>query len=131
MESIRNRRVDPRKKPSTESLAALEQELNLAREDYAVCSQISTLKENGGWEVLVSTLKIQLQDVEDKLEDFHTLTDKGRDFLLKERQDLIRFIGTVDRAEAQMKKQEEHINDLKVQLNDKRSRVNSEIGTGV
>ncbi len=99
-EGIRNRRIMNKRRVDPDSIDGLEDQAGKMKEAITRGEIIvNNLRDNPGWEALRQNWAEQLEEVEDKLMDFHTLTDKGRDFILKERQDLKTVIETVENVE--------------------------------
>jgi hypothetical protein len=99
-EEMRHRRIMNKRRVDPESIDGLETQAGNLKEAITRGEIIvNNLKDNPGWLALQQNWTEQLEEVEEKLTDFHTLSDKGRDFILKERQDLKHVIETVEHVE--------------------------------
>ena len=94
-------------------------DLKAKEQDFEASRLIGSLKEHEGWIVLRSILDTNLKRTEIALKDFEKLTDKGRDFLLKQRADLMDFMSYVDDSEEHQSALLSEIAELKSKLDER------------
>src|SRR5688572_26759693 len=115
---IRKRRVDP------ESIVDLEGHVASLKEAITDGETIvNNLRGNPGWEKLQADWQRQLEAVEDQLNDFQNMTDKGRDFCLKERQDIKHVIAMVDKVEIRTIQYKKELSEALSKLRERKERV--------
>lgn len=125
-EVIRNRRINPRRKVDPAVLENSDEHIAALRSAVAEAEIITnSLRGNEGWEALCRNWEGQLQEIEDKLDDFLQIPDKIRDFLLKERQDIKTLLGTLESIDA---KATRYRNDLSIAI-EKQNARKERVGT--
>lgn len=130
MDSALNKRVNHRRKIDPASLDELQSRLNTQKEAVVVAQRVvDGLKNNDGWFALQRLLRDQLESLDSQLDEFHSLTDKGRDFLLAQRKTLKDIVNKVDDFERVIGSLNDDIDATTAELNERKQRLRKDGNT--
>lgn len=120
----RNARIQGHRRVDPSTIAEMEETITALKERITRGDVIvSNLKNNPGWLALQENWRERLEEIEHELNNFEKLSDKGRDFVLKERQDLKHIIETLDVVENKMNQYQKELSQALTELNERKERI--------